>query len=186
MELRPQAAHGEERDGPHTIMGTPDANQLVMIRMRATGHYRVSWFPPRSRVVVDRFQPTSFYAVINAFHFQSGYRLHFAHAAWAVIVDATTEAAKKTLGKLTQRSKVHVSEYAALAECYIRIAVESDNIEEARAWLQRIEEVHPDYHALGSIRRAVAQLTAPRGIGGLTKKAQFLGGIRGLGRRWRE
>ena len=38
-------------EGPHTIMGTPDANQLVMIRMCATGHYRVSWFPPRSRVV---------------------------------------------------------------------------------------------------------------------------------------
>jgi hypothetical protein len=52
-----------ELDGPHTIMGTPDANQLVMIRMRATGHYRISWFPPRSRVVVDRFQPASFYAL---------------------------------------------------------------------------------------------------------------------------
>ena len=79
-----------ELEGPHTIMGTPDANQLVMIRMCATGHYRVSWFPPRLRVVVDRFQPSSFYAVINAFHFQSGYRPYFAHAAWAVIVDATT------------------------------------------------------------------------------------------------
>lgn len=77
-------------EGPHTIYGTPDANQLVMIRMCATGHYRVSWFPPRSCVVVDRFQPTSFFAVINAFHFQSGYRPYFAHAAWAVIVDVTT------------------------------------------------------------------------------------------------
>jgi hypothetical protein len=77
-------------DGPHRVMGIPDANQLVMIRMCAIGHYRVSWFPPRSRVVVDRFQPTSVYSVINAFHFQSGYRPYFAHAAWAVIVDATT------------------------------------------------------------------------------------------------
>jgi len=77
-------------EGPHTIYGTPDANQLVLIRMCAMGHYRISWFPPRSRVVVDRFQPASFYAVINAFHFQSGYRPYFAHAAWAVIVDATT------------------------------------------------------------------------------------------------
>jgi hypothetical protein len=79
-----------ELEGPHTIMGTPDANQLVMIRLCATGHYRVSWFPPRSRVVVDRFRPSSLFSVINAFHFQSGYRPYFAHAAWALIVDATT------------------------------------------------------------------------------------------------
>ena len=77
-------------EGPHEIYGTPDANQLVMIRMCATGHYRVSWFAPRSLVVIDRFQPASFFAVINAFHFQSGYRPYFAHAAWAAIVDATT------------------------------------------------------------------------------------------------
>ena len=77
-------------DGPHTIMGTPDANQLVLIRLCATGHYRVSWFPRRSRVVVDRFQPASFYSVVNAFHFQHSYRPYFAHWAWAFIVDATT------------------------------------------------------------------------------------------------
>lgn len=93
------------------------------------------------------------------------------------------EAARKTLGKLTQRSKVHVSEYAAMAECFIRIAVESDNIEEATSWLQRIESVHPDYHALGNIRRAVAQLTTQSGGNGLSKEAKFPGGIRRLGRR---
>jgi tetratricopeptide (TPR) repeat protein len=99
------------------------------------------------------------------------------------IAEGDLEAAKKTLGKLTQRSKVHVSEYAAMAECFIRIAVGSDNIDEARAWLQRIEELYPDYHALGKIRRAIAQLAAPSGTGGLTKKARFLGGIRRLGRQ---
>ena len=31
-------------EGPHTLYGIPDANQLVMIRMCATGHYRVSCF----------------------------------------------------------------------------------------------------------------------------------------------
>ena len=77
-------------EGPHTIMGTPDANQLVMIRLCASGHYRVSWFPPRSRVVIDRLQPTSFYSVVNALHFQHSYRPYFAHWAWALIVDATT------------------------------------------------------------------------------------------------
>jgi predicted Zn-dependent protease len=93
------------------------------------------------------------------------------------------DAAKRTLGKLSQRSKVHVSEYAAMAECYIRLAVESDNLDEARAWLQRIEDVYPDYHALGRIRRAVAHLAAQSSLGGGHKKARFLGGIRTRGRR---
>ena len=41
-------------------------------------------------MVVDRFQPSSFYSVVNAFHFQHGYRPYFAHAVWAFIVDLTT------------------------------------------------------------------------------------------------
>lgn len=77
-------------DGGHRILGNPDANQLIIFRYCATGHYRVSWFPPRSRVVVDRHLPTSFYSVVNALHFQYGYRPYFVHLAWAVIVDATT------------------------------------------------------------------------------------------------
>jgi hypothetical protein len=77
-------------EGPYRILGTPDANQMVVLRFCAAGHYRVSWFPPRSRIVVDRFQPASAYSVINALHFQAGYRLFGAHLAWAIIVDATT------------------------------------------------------------------------------------------------
>ena len=77
-------------EGPHRILGEPNENQLIIFRYCITGHYRVSWYPPRSCVVVDRFLPTSFYSVINALHFQHGYRPHFAHMVWAVIVDATT------------------------------------------------------------------------------------------------
>ena len=76
--------------GPHRITGEPDDNQLVIFRYCATGHYRVSWYPPRSQVVVDRLLPTSFYSVVNSLHFQHGYRPYFAHLAWAIIVDATT------------------------------------------------------------------------------------------------
>ena len=77
-------------EGPYRIQGEPNDNHLVIFRYCTTGNYRVSWFPMRSRVVVDRFLPTSFYSVVNSLHFQHGYRPYFAHVAWAVIVDVTT------------------------------------------------------------------------------------------------
>jgi len=77
-------------EGPHRIIGAPDANQFVMFRYCATGHYRVSWFPPRRSVVVDRQLPASFYSVVNALHFRYGYEPYFAALGWAMIVDATT------------------------------------------------------------------------------------------------
>jgi hypothetical protein len=76
-------------DGPHQIVGTPSASEMVVIRYSVTGHYRVTWQPSRSRVVVARFQPASAYSVINALHFQHRYRPYFAHLAWAIVVDAT-------------------------------------------------------------------------------------------------
>jgi tetratricopeptide (TPR) repeat protein len=99
------------------------------------------------------------------------------------IADGDIEAAKKTLGKLTQRSRLHVSEYAAMAECYIRIAVESEDVQDAQAWLQRIEDVDPDYHALGKIRQIIAHLAARSGAGATTKRDRFLGGLRAPWRR---
>jgi len=77
-------------DGPYRILGTPNDQQLVIFRYCAAGHYRVSWFPPKSRVAVDRHLPVSFYSMINALHFQYGYRPYFAHTAWAITVDAVT------------------------------------------------------------------------------------------------
>jgi len=77
-------------DGPHRILGTPDAEQLVMFRWCVTGHYRVSWSAPRGSVIVDKQLPTSFYSVVNALHFRYGYEPYFAALTWAIIVDATT------------------------------------------------------------------------------------------------
>ncbi len=77
-------------DGPHRILGKPDANQLVMFRYCATGHYRVSWLRARGSVVVDKQLPTSWYSVVNALHFRYGDEPYFAALGWAVIVDVTT------------------------------------------------------------------------------------------------
>ncbi len=77
-------------EGPHRLIGDPNASRLVMFRYCGTGHYRVSWSPPGGNVVVDKQQPTSFYSVVNALHFRAGYEPYFAALTWAVIVDATT------------------------------------------------------------------------------------------------
>lgn len=93
------------------------------------------------------------------------------------VSDGDLDAAKKTLEKLMARSQMHFSEYAALGEGYIRVAVESEDVEEARTWLKRIEDVYPDYHALGDLRQAVAWLAARNEAGGIGKKRRFLGGM---------
>lgn len=77
-------------EGPHRIMGEPNANQLMIFRQCAAGHYRVTWYPPRSQVVVDRHLPSSFYTVLNSLHYQHGYQPYFAALMWAIIVDVTT------------------------------------------------------------------------------------------------
>lgn len=78
-------------EGQHRILGHSNADRLVIFRYCVAGHYRVSWFPRRSRVVVDRRLPTSFYSVVNALHFRHGYgQMYFAHLVWAIIVDVTT------------------------------------------------------------------------------------------------
>lgn len=98
------------------------------------------------------------------------------------IADGDMDAAKKTLGKLMQRSRMHVSEYGAMAECFIRVAVESDDVEDAQAWLQRLEEICPDYHALGKIRQTVAHLAARSRAGGMARRSRLLGAAR----NWRK
>ncbi len=94
------------------------------------------------------------------------------------IAEDDLEAAKRTLGELTQRNRFHISEYAAMGECYIRIAVEMGDVDQAWAWLQRIEDVYPDYHALGKLRRVVALLGGKKAFSEFTKKQRFLRGNR--------
>lgn len=80
-----------ELDGPYRILGTPDAAQLTVLRPSVAGHYRITWHRQRSHLVVERYLPLSFYSLVNALHFQHGYgQPHFAHLAWAIIVDAVT------------------------------------------------------------------------------------------------
>lgn len=78
-----------ELSGPHRIWGTPDASQLTMFRMCATGYYRITWQRQQSRLVVEKQQPFSFYSLVNSLHFQHGYdQRYFAYRTWAVITDA--------------------------------------------------------------------------------------------------
>lgn len=75
-------------EGPHNITGDPTAGQLIIFRLCAAGHYRITWQRQRSRLLVERQRPFSFYSFVNAMHFQHGYtQPYFAHLTWAIIVD---------------------------------------------------------------------------------------------------
>lgn len=75
-------------DGPHSIIGTPTTNQLILWRSCAAGNYRITWQRQDSRLLVERQQPFSFYSFVNNLHFQRGYpQPYFAPRVWAAIVD---------------------------------------------------------------------------------------------------
>jgi hypothetical protein len=74
--------------GPHQMLGTPDADQLTMYRFCGTGHYRITWHRKQSRLVVEKQRPFTFYSLVNYLHFQHGYgQPYLAHLVWAVVVD---------------------------------------------------------------------------------------------------
>lgn len=76
-------------DGAHRIIGRPNANQMVINRICATGNYRITWRKPRSVLIVEKQESFSFYRLIHFLHFRGGYgQPYFAHITWAVIVDA--------------------------------------------------------------------------------------------------
>ena len=78
-------------EGAYRFMGTPDANQMSILRMSSAGHYRIVWRAAESHVVVDRQQPFSFYSLVNSLHFQHRYdQRHVAYVTWAIVVDAVT------------------------------------------------------------------------------------------------
>ncbi len=77
-------------DGPHQMIGTPDASQLTMYRFCCAGHYRITWQRQQSRLVVEQQRPFSVSSLVNALHFQHGYgQPYFAPRAWAAVVDVT-------------------------------------------------------------------------------------------------
>ncbi|MHC4580749.1 MAG: hypothetical protein ACYS14_04780 [Planctomycetota bacterium] len=76
-------------DGPHRVL--PNAKQMTIIRMCATGNYRITWRKPRSLLVVERQKGFSYYRLMHSLHFRGGYaQPYFANIAWAVIVDAVS------------------------------------------------------------------------------------------------
>lgn len=78
-------------DGAHRIIGKPNANQLIINRICATGNYRITWRKHRSLIVVEKQKSFSFYRLIHFLHFRGGYgQPYFAHITWAVIVDAVS------------------------------------------------------------------------------------------------
>jgi hypothetical protein len=78
-------------DGAYRVMGVPDANQLTLLRLCATGHYRITWQRPKNHVVVVRLGPASAYSLVNNLHFVTGYGVSsWPYWIWAVVVDAVT------------------------------------------------------------------------------------------------
>jgi tetratricopeptide (TPR) repeat protein len=64
-------------------------------------------------------------------------------------------AARKTLAKLIERPRLHISEFAAIGACYVRVAAAVGDLREARMWLKRIAEMYPDYSELPVLRKII-------------------------------
>lgn len=62
-------------------------------------------------------------------------------------------AARDILAKLMQQPRLHISEFAAIGACYVRLAAAAGDIREAQSWLERIAEVYPDYSELPTLRK---------------------------------
>ena len=75
-------------EGAHRVQGKPNPNQMIIFRIRASGHYRVTWRKKQNRVLVERQTPFSMIRLVHFLHFRSGYRQPVnTYIAWAVIVD---------------------------------------------------------------------------------------------------
>jgi hypothetical protein len=76
-------------DGPHRIVGNPTAAPMTILRICASGNYRIVWRPQQSRIVVEQQQPFSAYRLMHSLHFRGGYQQNYVGAiAWAVMVDS--------------------------------------------------------------------------------------------------
>jgi len=78
-------------EGPHHVMGPPNDQRMVINRVSGAGNYRVTWYPRRSLIVVQRQLPFSFYRLLHFLHFRHGYdQRHLPTLIWGVIVDVVT------------------------------------------------------------------------------------------------
>lgn len=73
-------------EGPHRVL--PNAKQFTIMRMCATGNYRITWRKSSSLLVVEKQGSFSYYRLMHNLHFRGRYdQPYFANIAWAVIVD---------------------------------------------------------------------------------------------------
>jgi hypothetical protein len=74
-------------EGAHRIQGKPNPSQMTIFRVCGSGHYRITWRPHRSMLVVEK-QSFSFYRLLHFLHFRAGYgQPYLVHLIWAVVVD---------------------------------------------------------------------------------------------------
>ena len=74
-------------DGPHGIMGKPNAERMTINRASGAGHYRIVWLREESRLVVKRQKFTPF-RILTYLHFRHGYGTPYLRAdLWAFVVD---------------------------------------------------------------------------------------------------
>ena len=80
-----------ELEGAHHIMGTPNAQRMMINRISGGGNYRITWHRDRDLIIVQRLQPFSFYRLVHFLHFRSGFRQsQWPHLVWGMMVDAVT------------------------------------------------------------------------------------------------
>lgn len=78
-------------DGAHRILGKPNPNQMVILRISGSGNYRITWRRKSSQLIVEKQGPFSIYRLLHFLHFRAGYNQPYAvHVIWAVIVDAVS------------------------------------------------------------------------------------------------
>jgi hypothetical protein len=73
--------------GSFNVQGTPDQAQMVINRNGALAVHRITYFPKRDRLLVEKLSLTA-PAFLNRAHFRHGYEHAFvASKIWAVILD---------------------------------------------------------------------------------------------------
>ena len=76
------------------------------------------------------------------------------------IIDGDFEQARDYLAPLCRRKKLHISEFAALANVQIQFALEAENLDSARHWLEMWQEIDPDNPELEDAGLRVALLAS--------------------------
>ena len=79
-------------DGPHRVLGQPNANtkQMIILRICGSGNYRITWQRQAGRLKVEK-QTFHWYRLVHFLHFRGGYaQPYLASIIWAVLVDVVS------------------------------------------------------------------------------------------------